>query len=258
MKFPKIAAATAAVLLAAACSAASDGADGDGGAGDAPRTLTVWRMGDATEAQTAFVDTVTAQYQEQYPDTGVEVQWIPWGEFSQRFQTALVSGGPDVVEIGNDQVSTWTDAGALYDVAELAELGGPRGHPQRVECRRTAGRERPDGPRSLRRRVRGRSTRGRPCHRAASGPAPASHLELGSSAARHPSPARWDRPRACPRKPVGEVFLSCSTPGADSPVGSRCPIRPSNHGIITACAFQPGSTTRYARPQNSLSPVRGR
>ncbi|MEV2275173.1 extracellular solute-binding protein [Nocardiopsis sp. NPDC049922] len=127
MKFPKIAAATAAVLLAAACSGGSDDGNGGGGTGDAPETLTVWRMGDATEAQTEFMNTVAAQYQEQYPDTEVEVQWIPWGEFSQRFQTALVSGGPDVVEIGNDQVSTWADAGALYDVAELAEDWEERG-----------------------------------------------------------------------------------------------------------------------------------
>ncbi|MCY9782646.1 extracellular solute-binding protein [Nocardiopsis sp. EMB25] len=120
MKFPKIAAVTAVALLAAACSGGSDG-DGDSGSADAPETLTVWRMGDATEAQTEFMNTVAEQYQEQYPDTEVEVQWIPWGEFSQRFQTAIVSGGPDVVEIGNDQVPTWANAGALYDVAELAE-----------------------------------------------------------------------------------------------------------------------------------------
>ncbi|RKS10171.1 carbohydrate ABC transporter substrate-binding protein (CUT1 family) [Nocardiopsis sp. Huas11] len=120
MKFPKIAAASAVVMLAAACGGGSD--DGGGGStADAPETLTVWRMGDATEDQNAFMDSVTEQYQELYPDTEVDVQWVPWGEFSQRFQTAMVSGGPDVVEIGNDQVPTWADAGALYDVAELAE-----------------------------------------------------------------------------------------------------------------------------------------
>lgn len=118
MRFPRIAAAGAVVLLAAACGGGSD--DGPG-SGEAPDTLTVWRMGDASEDQNAFMDEVTGQYQEHYPDTDVDIQWIPWGEFSQRFQTAMVSGGPDVVEIGNDQVATWADSGALYDVSDLAE-----------------------------------------------------------------------------------------------------------------------------------------
>src|SRR5699024_639998 len=76
---------------------------------------------DASEEENEFMDSVTEQYQELYPDTEVDIQWIPWGEFSQRFQTAMVSGGPDVVEIGNDQVATWADAEALYDVAEFVE-----------------------------------------------------------------------------------------------------------------------------------------
>ncbi|GHD14386.1 extracellular solute-binding protein [Nocardiopsis kunsanensis] len=118
MRLTGFAAAGAVVLLAAACGGGSD--DG-AGSGEVPDTLTVWRMGDASEDQNAFMDDVTQQYQELYPDTDVEIQWIPWGEFSQRFQTAMVSGGPDVVEIGNDQVATWADAGALYDVADLAQ-----------------------------------------------------------------------------------------------------------------------------------------
>lgn len=119
MRFPKIAAACTLVLLAAACGSGSG--DDTGGSGEAPDTLTVWRMGDASEEENEFMDSVTEQYQELYPNTEVDIQWIPWGEFSQRFQTAMVSGGPDVVEIGNDQVATWADAEALYDVAELVE-----------------------------------------------------------------------------------------------------------------------------------------
>lgn len=119
MRFPKIALASAVVMLATACGGGSD--DGGGGSGDAPETLTVWRMGDASEDQNAFMETVTEQYQELYPDTDVDVQWVPWGEFSQRFQTAMVSGGPDVVEIGNDQVATWAEAEALYDVSGFVE-----------------------------------------------------------------------------------------------------------------------------------------
>ncbi|GAA3755023.1 N,N'-diacetylchitobiose transport system substrate-binding protein [Spinactinospora alkalitolerans] len=119
MKFAKVAAASSMLLMAAACGGGGGGADG--GTDGAPESIEVWRMGDASEPQNEFMDSVTAEFQEEYPDTEVNVSWIPWGEFSQRFQTAMVSDGPDVVEIGNDQVQTWANAGALYDVAEYAD-----------------------------------------------------------------------------------------------------------------------------------------
>src|SRR5699024_12832964 len=114
MRFPKIAAACTLVLLAAACGSGSG--DDTGGSGEAPDTLTVWRMGDASEEENEFMDSVTEQYQELYPDTEVDIQWIPWGEFSQRFQTGMVSGGPDCVDIGNDQGASWAgdEAGCDY------------------------------------------------------------------------------------------------------------------------------------------------
>jgi N,N'-diacetylchitobiose transport system substrate-binding protein len=115
---PQTCVATVLLLAIAACS--GDDAGEGTAAGDAPDTLQVWRMGDSTEEYIEMMDSVTEEYQEQYPDTEVEVSWIPWGEFAQRFQTALVDGGPDVVEIGNDQVATWANAGALHDVAEMA------------------------------------------------------------------------------------------------------------------------------------------
>jgi N,N'-diacetylchitobiose transport system substrate-binding protein len=83
--------ATVLLLAIAACS--GDDAGEGTAAGDAPDTLQVWRMGDSTEEYIEMMDSVTEEYQEQYPDTEVEVSWIPWGEFAQRFQTALVDGG---------------------------------------------------------------------------------------------------------------------------------------------------------------------
>nr|WP_221308375.1 extracellular solute-binding protein [Nocardiopsis mwathae] len=115
------AAASAALLLTTAC-----GGGGEDGADSADK-IEIWRMGDASEAQNEFMDAVTAEFQEEHPDTEVEIQWIPWDEFAQRFQTAMVSDGPDVVEIGNDQVRTWAEAGALYDVSSYAEDWENRG-----------------------------------------------------------------------------------------------------------------------------------
>ncbi|CAM4095351.1 extracellular solute-binding protein [Nocardiopsis rhodophaea] len=115
MRFPKITAAASAVLmLTAACGGGEDTGTG------AAESIEIWRMGDASEAQNEFMDSVSAEFQKQHPNTEVEIQWIPWDEFSQRFQTAMVSDGPDVVEIGNDQVRTWAEAEALYDVSEYA------------------------------------------------------------------------------------------------------------------------------------------
>ncbi|QVQ53635.1 extracellular solute-binding protein [Spiractinospora alimapuensis] len=110
--------ATAALLLLSAC-----GSDDNGGeqSGEAPDTLEVWRMGDSTDEYLEYHDDIAAEFQEQYPDTEIDVVWIPWDDFENRFTTAMVDGGPDLVEIGNDQVARWAEAGALYDITDMAE-----------------------------------------------------------------------------------------------------------------------------------------
>src|SRR5699024_5119174 len=77
-RWPTIDASFTLSLLAAGCG--SGAGDDTGGSGEAPDSLTVWRMGDASEDENEFMDSVTEQYQELYPDTEVDIQCIPWGE----------------------------------------------------------------------------------------------------------------------------------------------------------------------------------
>ncbi|GAB3481563.1 extracellular solute-binding protein [Nocardiopsis coralliicola] len=113
MRVPKTAAAGAAVLLATACGSGGGGADPS----EAPESLTVWVMGSAADELTAYFDTIEERYQETYPDTAVEVEFIPW-EDAQTSITNAVAGGdaPDVLEVGNDQTANWAQQGALLAV----------------------------------------------------------------------------------------------------------------------------------------------
>ncbi|MFW6639018.1 extracellular solute-binding protein [Nocardiopsis algeriensis] len=111
MRLPKIAAATAVVLLAAAC--------GDGSGDDRPDGLTVWVMGTSQDALVEYFDGVEARFQESNPDTDVHVEFIPWPDAQESITNALAGGdAPDVIEIGNDQVAGWASQGALLDITD--------------------------------------------------------------------------------------------------------------------------------------------
>lgn len=104
MRFPKIALASAVVMLAAACGGGSE----DGGSGGAPDSLTVWVMGTAQDELVNYFDDAESRFQDLYPDTSVNVEFIPWGDAQESITNAIAGGdAPDVLEVGNDQVSSW-------------------------------------------------------------------------------------------------------------------------------------------------------
>ena len=118
MRFPKIAAATAVVLLAAAC---GNGSDGSGG-GEA-ESLTVWVMGTSQDPLVEYFDDAEARFQETHPGVEVDVEFIPWPDAQESITNALAGGdAPDVLEVGNDQVAGWASQGALLDISE--QVGG--------------------------------------------------------------------------------------------------------------------------------------
>ncbi|SCL22189.1 sugar ABC transporter substrate-binding protein [Micromonospora inyonensis] len=95
---------------------------GCGGSGEAESvdnsTLTVWMMGEGSEAQTAFLDGVEAEFKKKHPDTDVVVQYIPWLEAPKKFQAALAGGeGPDITELGNTETQGWAAQEALADLS---------------------------------------------------------------------------------------------------------------------------------------------
>ncbi|SJZ54839.1 carbohydrate ABC transporter substrate-binding protein, CUT1 family (TC 3.A.1.1.-) [Marinactinospora thermotolerans DSM 45154] len=125
MRFAKVAAASTALLLAAACGGGGDEGSGSAGGADpasAPEELTVWVMGSSQDALVSYFDEVEAKYQETYPDTAVNVEFIPWPDAQESINNAMAGGdAPDVLEVGNDQVSNWAAQGALADIGSYVE-----------------------------------------------------------------------------------------------------------------------------------------
>ncbi|MER5458510.1 sugar ABC transporter substrate-binding protein [Micromonospora sp. NPDC002389] len=103
--------ATTAMVLAGCGGSGDDAAD--------TSRLTVWMMGEGSEAQTAFLDAVETEFRTKHPDTDVVVQYVPWLEAPKKFQAALAGGeGPDITELGNTETQGWAAQEALADVTD--------------------------------------------------------------------------------------------------------------------------------------------
>ncbi|WP_161958527.1 extracellular solute-binding protein [Ornithinimicrobium cavernae] len=115
--------------------APADGDDPSAGPGEAPAaaggdTLTLWLAGE-TDTPVELEEWLVTAFEEETGAT-LEVQRIPWGELLQRANQALPDpdNTPDVIEMGNTQVPTYTSVGAFEDLTGLLEeLGdiGPEG-----------------------------------------------------------------------------------------------------------------------------------
>ncbi|WP_428964008.1 sugar ABC transporter substrate-binding protein [Micromonospora fluostatini] len=109
---PVTAVVASVAMLIAGCGGADDPAADDS-------RLTVWMMGEGSEAQTAFLDGVETEFRTKHPDTDVVVQYVPWLEAPKKFQAALAGGaGPDVTELGNTETQGWAAQQALADVTD--------------------------------------------------------------------------------------------------------------------------------------------
>ena len=144
------------VVLAAALAAATSGATNKTTA----NSITVWLQ---VDAQTGWPDLVAAanqKFQTDHPGTTVNVQYQNWTDHLQKFDATLAGGGgPDVIEMGNTEMTKYMAAGAfaaldkstLRQLVQLAE--GPRrfGRLRREDVRRPllrrlARRHLPQGP----------------------------------------------------------------------------------------------------------------
>ncbi|USQ81354.1 extracellular solute-binding protein [Ornithinimicrobium faecis] len=105
----------------------SDDAEGGDASGE---TLTFWLAGE-TDTPVELEEWLVTAFEEETGAT-LDVQRIPWGELLQRANQALPDpdNTPDVIEMGNTQVPTYTSVGAFEDLSGLLEeLGdiGPEG-----------------------------------------------------------------------------------------------------------------------------------
>jgi ABC-type glycerol-3-phosphate transport system substrate-binding protein len=126
-----IAFGAAAALAIAGCSSSSSSSaastsSNSASSSSAPASLTVWRMGASVPAQVTWMNGVVTQFHQQFPqykNTKVNVVWVPWGNRTTDWNTALTSGknGPDVTELGNTDTPTEASLGGLANISSYVD-----------------------------------------------------------------------------------------------------------------------------------------
>ena len=125
MKRRSIVALCLVVVLAAAITAATSGATKKATAS----SITVWLQVDAQSGWPDVVAAANQQFQADHPGTTVNVQYQNWGDHLQKFDATLAGGGgPDVIEMGNTEMTKYMAAGAFagarqVDVRQLGRTG---------------------------------------------------------------------------------------------------------------------------------------
>jgi N,N'-diacetylchitobiose transport system substrate-binding protein len=110
-----VAAAFVAALAVVAVTATS--ASGSSSA----NTLTVWLQVDAQSGWPDVVAAANAQFKAQNPGWDVDVQYKTWGTHLGLFDAALAGrNAPDVIEMGNTEMTKYMAAGAFQDLSGLS------------------------------------------------------------------------------------------------------------------------------------------
>ena len=107
----------ATAALVAALAVVAVGASGASG-GSTANTLTVWLQVDAQSGWPEVVAAANAQFKAQNPGWDVNVQYQTWGTHLAKFDATLAGGNaPDVIEMGNTEMTKYMAAGAFQDLA---------------------------------------------------------------------------------------------------------------------------------------------
>jgi N,N'-diacetylchitobiose transport system substrate-binding protein len=78
------------------------------------KQVTVWVMTDAQNGWPGAIAAANAQFQQQHPGVGINVQYQSWDTVLQKFDAALAANdAPDVIELGNSQTVKYMAAGAF-------------------------------------------------------------------------------------------------------------------------------------------------
>ena len=103
-------------VLAAVVIAAASLAGGTSGATKA-NVLTVWLQVDAQSGWPDVVAAANQQFQSTHPGWTVDVQYQTWGDHLGKFDATLAAGNvPDVIEMGNTEMTKYMAAGAFADL----------------------------------------------------------------------------------------------------------------------------------------------
>ena len=115
MRLRVVAAALVAVLLGVVAATAQAG-----GQRAAANKLTVWLQVDAQSGWPDVVAAANQQFQSDHPGYTVDVQYQNWGDHLQKFDAGLAGGGgPDVIEMGNTEMTKYMAAGAFADLSSF-------------------------------------------------------------------------------------------------------------------------------------------
>ena len=82
-------------------------------------SITVWLQTDAQAANwEPIVKAANAQFQKDHPGVTVNVQYQTWGNHLQKLDATLAGGNaPDVIEMGNTEMTKYMAAGAFQDLS---------------------------------------------------------------------------------------------------------------------------------------------
>jgi N,N'-diacetylchitobiose transport system substrate-binding protein len=116
MRVRIIAAVGVLVALAVAASSATGGTPASK-ARPAANSITVWLQVDAQSGWADVVADATKAFKSQHPDVNVDVQYQTWGTHLAKFDATLAGGNtPDVIEMGNTEMTKYMAAGAFADI----------------------------------------------------------------------------------------------------------------------------------------------
>ena len=83
-------------------------------------SITVWLQNDAQNGWPDLVAAANAQFQKAHPGTNVDVQYQTWTTHIAKFDATLAAGAaPDVVEMGNSEMTKYMAAGAFQDLTSM-------------------------------------------------------------------------------------------------------------------------------------------
>ena len=114
----------AAAVLVAMFAVAASTANGSTSRSHASK-IVVWLQNDAQNGWPEAVALANRNFKAQHPDVDVDVQYQSWGTHLTKFDAGLAGGdAPDVIELGNTEMTKYMAAGAFKTLSQSAfQLG---------------------------------------------------------------------------------------------------------------------------------------
>jgi N,N'-diacetylchitobiose transport system substrate-binding protein len=80
-------------------------------------TLTVWLQEDARDNWPGVVNAANQAFERSHPDVNVKVEYQTWNQHLTKFDATIAGNNvPDVIEMGNTEMTKYMDAKAFYDI----------------------------------------------------------------------------------------------------------------------------------------------